>query len=315
MPGTLHITNGDSVELREPGLGGEVLTWRDALHEGPVPAGLTLAELRVVRARFLGQMGGASEAEVLADLTRRDEKLAGLAGFDEVVLWFEQDLYDQLQLIQILDWLSRRERGSTAVSLISTDKYLGRMRPSELLALYPARQAVAAEQSALAVRAWSAFTSRNPRALEQLVHEDTSVLPYLHGALLRHLEQFPSARSGLSRTERQILEIAHDGVSLVAKIFQADQAREERIFMGDLAFYQHVRRLTEGRQPLLEVAQEQPPFGASTVAVTPDGAAVLKGALDAVRLNGIDRWLGGVHLCDGQLWRWNGTTQALEGAV
>ena len=40
-PGPLHVTNGDSTAgtLRQTSLGGEVVAWRDALHEGPVPAG------------------------------------------------------------------------------------------------------------------------------------------------------------------------------------------------------------------------------------------------------------------------------------
>jgi len=40
------------------------------------------------------------------------------------------------------------------------------------------------------------------------------------------------------------------------------------------------------------------------------GRAVLEGKRDAVEINGIDRWLGGVHLVVGQVWRWdeeNGT--------
>lgn len=38
---------------RGAGLAGEVLPWRDVLHEGPVPAGLSDAELGAARARFL----------------------------------------------------------------------------------------------------------------------------------------------------------------------------------------------------------------------------------------------------------------------
>ncbi|HUI41375.1 MAG TPA: DUF1835 domain-containing protein [Terriglobia bacterium] len=311
MHGALHITNGDSVELRETGLGGEVLTWRDMLHEGPVPAGLTLDELRPVRARFLADLSGTAELEVLADLERRDRTLARFAEFEEVVLWFEHDLYDQLQLIQIVDWLARQERGGVNLSLICTGTYLGMSRPAELRALYPTRRAVAVEQFALASRAWEAFSSADPKALVELIREDTSALPYLHGALLRHLEQFPSVRNGLSRTERQILEIVEGGASRAGDLFRADQACEERVFMGDLAFFSHVRRLAAGRRPLLEITGALSAVGTSALAITPAGTAVLHGAADAVNLNGIDRWLGGVRLHGGKVWRWNGENQTL----
>jgi len=48
----LHITSGDSVagSLRLAKIGGEAQAWRDVLHEGPVPAGLSLNELSEVRA-------------------------------------------------------------------------------------------------------------------------------------------------------------------------------------------------------------------------------------------------------------------------
>ena len=34
-------------------------------------------------------------------------------------------------------------------------------------------------------------------------------------------------------------------------------------------------------------------------------AVPLRGTANFVALNGIDRWLGGVHLSDTNLWRWD----------
>src|SRR6187399_3573399 len=96
----LHITNGDSAAgtLRETTLGGDVLAWRDTLHEGPVPA-VPRRELLRTRARFLAACGAGPEDELFRSLERRDRQLRDTA---EVVLWFEHDLYDQLQLIEVL---------------------------------------------------------------------------------------------------------------------------------------------------------------------------------------------------------------------
>src|SRR5687768_11047360 len=102
----LHITNGDcAVEgIQRSGVPGDVLPWRDVLHEGPVPGGLELSELSALRAGYLAGGGYAGENELLEDFRVRDRALAGAGAADEVVLWFEHDLYDQLQLIQLLDW-------------------------------------------------------------------------------------------------------------------------------------------------------------------------------------------------------------------
>ncbi len=56
---TLHITNGDGALylLKKAGILGTHLAWRDALNDGPVPAGLSLEETSTVRANYLAQRG------------------------------------------------------------------------------------------------------------------------------------------------------------------------------------------------------------------------------------------------------------------
>ena len=304
MPGILHITNGDSVQLNEAGLGGAVLYWRDVLHEGPVPAGLTLEKLTVVRARFLARYGAQREAEILEIMKARDRSLQTFREFEEVVLWFEHDLYDQLQLIQILEWFSQQDLGKTSLSLIQSDQYLGPMTAEQLTPLFPGRRRVTDAELQLAQRAWIAFRSPTPTALVEMISMDSSALPFLKSALVRHLEQFPSDVNGTSRTERQILEIVEGGVSNVGAIFRADQGKEERIFMGDLPFFSYVQGLVEISVPLLEIIRDGNPFSKTEVRITPRGRKVLHNEEDHIRLNGIDRWLGGVRMQGTKAWRW-----------
>ena len=304
MPDTLHITNGDSVQFGGTGLGGDVLYWRDILHEGPVPAGLSLEKLTGVRAKFLAVYGNQPQAEILEQMRTRDRTLAGFSGYKEVVLWFEHDLYDQLQLIQILDWLAQKSQGATTLSLIQADRYLGPLTPEQLAPMYPGRHRITAAEFKLAQRAWNEFRSSAPTGLVQLMEEDTSALPFLRAAMVRHLEQFPSAANGLSRCERQILEIVDGGVSRVSEIFRFNQAKEESIFMGDLPFFACVQGLVEISVPLLEIIRDGKPFGKTEVRITPRGKKVLHNEEDHIRLNGIDRWLGGVRLQGTKAWRW-----------
>src|SRR5579863_3741961 len=153
----LHITNGTSVEIARTGLPGAVIYWADPLHDGPVPAGLSLQELSRVRERFLAEFFQAPAAEI--SFAERDRKLTELRDHEEVVLWFEHDLYDQLQLIQILDWFGGQDRGHTRLSLICSDTYLGPLRAEELLPMFEGRHAVSAGELATAARAWRAFCS------------------------------------------------------------------------------------------------------------------------------------------------------------
>jgi hypothetical protein len=324
-PAILHVTNGDAAAepLRRAGLGGEVLAWRDVLHEGPVPAGLAPAELNRVRARFLADAGWAAFDEVRADLEARDAELAAAAaGGGEVVLWFEHDLYDQLQLLQVLDRLADAEAARARVSLVCIGEFpgvepfhgLGQLGPEQLASLHPGRAPVTGAQRALARAAWAAFRAPDPTEIERVLAGDTAALPFLRGALLRHLEQFPAVGDGLARTERQVLEALATGASTPGEVFAADQAREERVFMGDTTLWAYVAGLAAGPEPLLRAADGAPlrlPERERRLEPTERGLAVLRGEADRLAAGGVDRWLGGVHLRGASPWRWDRAARRL----
>src|SRR4051794_12813050 len=116
MLAALHVSNGDSTDLPGTGLASRVLYWRDCLHEGPVPD-VRPEELRQIRAAFLVGAQVDDRAEGSDMFAERDRTLA--ANRDgEYVLWFEADLYDQLQIIQILARLADLGVPAQRVTLI-----------------------------------------------------------------------------------------------------------------------------------------------------------------------------------------------------
>jgi len=309
----LHITNGDAAgdKLKASGLAGDVLCWRDVLHDGPVPAGLAMDELSAVRARFIAGRGWADEDGVARDFAARDAALAGCRAHDEVVLWFEHDLYDQLQLIQVLDWFATH--GGPRRSLVCGAEYLGPSEPARLAERFAARSPVSTDQLALAAAAWAAFRSPDPRAIPELLADDTVELPYLGDALIRHLEQFPSTFNGLGRSEHQALQVIAGGAATLKDAYLGShQALEEPIWLGDSSFIAYMHDLASGDHPLVAIGAGEPGDVHRPIALTDAGRAVLAGREDRVRLNGIDRWLGGVHLHGRDAaWRWDATERAL----
>src|SRR5262245_6852313 len=308
--GLLHVTNGESAgnTLRQTALGGAVLSWQDVLHEGPVPA-VPAHELRRVRARFLSGCGWGSERSLLDSFERRDRLYRhALEARTQVVLWFEHDLYDQLQLLQVL------AEAQGDVELIQTADHLGPLGPDELEALWPAREPVTAEMLALAREAWDAFRAPEPTAVAELLTRDTAVLPFLGPAFTRLLEELPDAESGLSRTERQLLEPLLDGPRTPPGLFVASQAREEAPFAGDTWVWLRLAEL----QPLVEELPPPPPLGdahaflATPVALTDLGRRVLAGETDRLSVAPIDRWLGGTHLAGDADWRWDSVAGTLR---
>ena len=91
--------------------------------------------------------------------------------------------------------------------------------------------------------------------------------------------------------------------------------REARPYLGDLFFFGLVARLARARVPLLELDPPAGEVGAGTrLRPTPAGRRVLRGEADHVALNGIDRWVGGVHLQGPDAsWRWDEGTESVTG--
>jgi DNA-binding transcriptional MerR regulator len=305
----LHVTNGESAgnTLRQTGLGGAVLSWQDVLHEGPVPD-VPPTELRAVRSRFLSECGWGSERSLLDSFERRDRLFRhALEAQTRVVLWFEPDVYDQLQLLQTLALA-----GDDELELIQADDDLGPLPADELEALWPSGRPVTEGMRALARDAWDAFRAPEPAGLAELLGRDTAALPHLGSAVCRLLEELPDVASGLTRTERQLLEPLLDGPKRPAELYVASQAREEAIFLGDAWAWKRLAELV----PLVEELPAPPPLGdprefaAARVTLTQLGRDVLAGEADRMEASPVERWLGGTRV-DGS-WRWDAASGSLR---
>jgi hypothetical protein len=311
----LHIVNGGSTRagLERSSVPGTFSAWSDVLHEGPTPAGASADEWRRVRVAYLASQGYGTPLEIEAHYAREEAAIERWREHEEVVLWFEHDLYDQLILIRLLAWLGARraagEGAATRLSLVCDDTYLGPLRPEQFPPLFAMREPIAGAQIDLAARAWTAFCSDDPRTLLPFA-EPSRDLPYLAGAVSRHLEDFPSAANGLSRSEQQILRILAAQGLPPDELFGALTKTEERIFMGDASFWTIVKRLNAGPYPLLtiDVHERRGRLPSGSVKITSAGRDVASNRADAIALNGIDRWMGGTHLTSPRCWRWTGAT-------
>jgi hypothetical protein len=324
LAASVHVTNGDiAVDLlRRAGLARDALAWADVLHEGPVPAGLDDAGLRRARAEFLAGAAGLDPAAVLRRFSERDRALA--AGRDgEYVLWFEADLYDQLQIAQILAMLGDLEVDPGRVTLVCIGEYpgiahfggLGELEPGQLPGLLDAATPLTAEALGLGAAAWAALRAPDPGGLGRIAASRSRELRFLGEAFDRLAREYPSTRDGLSLTERRTLAATPAEGATAGTVFGRLGEREARPYLGDLFFFGLVARLARARVPLLELDPPAGEVGAGTrLHPTPAGRRVLRGEADHVALNGIDRWVGGVHLQGPESpWRWDEGTESITG--
>jgi hypothetical protein len=323
----LHVANGTSTTriIEAAGIPGACSLWADPLYEGPVPGGLSDTELRDVRMRFLGapvdltRAASAREPNLdpANDLREWRAAIDRHEMYDELILWFEHDLFDQLNLVQLLTWIRDYLPAAQPVSLICIGAFpgrpdfkgLGELTPDELASLLDTRQPVSEPQYEVARRAWQAFRQATPEALDALRRDDTSPLPHLAAAITRFLEDYPWTTDGLSRTERRLLELARADKIALWEAFPRMHDGERVYYITDRTLAIMADALSRTSPPLLTWDVSSAATGdllRGTVELTGVGRSVLAGESDRVATCGIDRWLGGVHLQHrGPLWRWD----------
>ena len=325
----LNIHNGESTAqtARQAPIPGAHLAFREALVAGPTPENLGEDDWRKLRAAHLSSAYGGSWEEAQRDLERLEAALASFHLHDEVVLWFEHDLFCQINLLYLLNWFAARDLGKTRLSLIFIGEFpgkpdfrgLGELNETELASLFESRHEISDAEMRIATAGWKAYCAPDPMELAEFLNKDSSAMPFLKPALRSHLARFPSTRNGLGHIEQRALALVDEGFKKFAELFPRFVQQERVYGFGDSQVYLALRQLSSARAPLLKNGSGRNSTGVldsgkirdRAFEITDRGKAVLNGEADFVKLNGIDLWLGGVHLTDDNLWRWDEAKQQL----
>ncbi|NOZ33116.1 MAG: hypothetical protein GXP01_08615, partial [Alphaproteobacteria bacterium] len=250
-----------------------------------------------------------------------DAMIAGHQVFDRIELWFEHDLYDQLQLVQIIDMLAAGKR-ETGLFHIPSPRHLGPIPADRILDLADLTLPVNAAMTATAKNVWAAYRQPDPRELDAARKGPIAGFPFLAQALKRALQDLPDA-NGIGRTERQTLYTIDRGVKLPGPLFARVLNMEEAAFLGDWGFFSMlndmvyadlplVSGLAERFEPaLMQDDERRKAFITTPVSLTAYGKAVLDGHEDHAAKNKIDKWIGGTHITNENLWRWIDETETL----
>ena len=304
------ITNGDhaAAALAAHFPDAEILIWRDVLIEGPVPGGIDDEALADVRAQYIERAFGVND--VRADFTRRNAAFEKLHNFDQIELWFETDLHDQLQIIELLSRFAKTPPVSTPLLAMSPPPLSSFIDD----AAGESREITDSDYEA-AEQMWAAFRASSPEDVLACASEP-GALSEARAAFERLLEEYPSPHDGLGRIERNALLAIRDGAITPGLAFRHYQQTEELPFLGDLGFYNRLDQLASGKSPLVlglpaggvaEAARSNMTveYVDTLVELTDAAHEVLEGSEDFIALNGIDRWIGGVHLKNGNIWRYD----------
>ena len=318
MTRVAHVRCGSDIRdsLRASGVLGRediFLETHDPVCEGPLVAGGWGAT--PARARWIANAWSLDVATCVSRMEAHRGLADVVAGYDEICLWFEHDLYDQASLVELLArWQesSARDGWRSRLRLVTTDRHpsvsrfigLGQLAPDALPALYRDRRPIAEEDFALASQTWRGMTSADPRSLQ--VVQPTSAFPYLPAAISRHLAELPGVVDGVGATERALLRSLQAGPRLAIECFQEYLQTDVAPWLGDLMYWARLRGLAEGVAPLIVM---EGVFPAEQLSLTTLGEAVARGEADWLRFAApaefeARRHRGGVEIVPSQAhWR------------
>ncbi len=302
----LHLLNGDATAAVFPdALAGERAVWRDILMEGPAGAGTE------TRAAWLAPRLGVTADAYTHRWREGQATLSRAKEHDEVVLWFEQDLFCATNLWFVLDRLDV-VRVSLVFPAIDDGGGLGALEPGAFGALLERRRRLTAADIAEARALWRAYAATDPMPLGRL----QPALPFARAAIRLHCGRFPSVAHGLDEVEGATLTALDRPLGFAALFRRVTTSAGLRgLGMGDVQLAAILRDLAAGATPLIAIDQRELPFGRWRVSRTHAGADVLAGRGDRLAMAPLDRWLGGVHLTPGApLWRWDAERLTLVAA-
>jgi len=217
MNSLLHITNGDhfTERLRTLDFKGDIITWREMLCEGKTETNVGSESFWKTRFEFLNKNYKVSKSWFIEKTLKEYRSLCNHKQQDQIILWFEYDLFCQINLLAVLSWL-KANRKYAEISLVCSGKEdesdhlygLNELTDEQLRQLYDRKVVLNQDDIEYADYIWQLYCSDNPIRLENLTDFNNYQFTYLSDALQAHLRRFPTIKNGLNNVENDILNLS-----------------------------------------------------------------------------------------------------------
>ena len=236
-------------------------------------------------------------------------------------LWIDPAPDAQLILIWLLDYLRAHENIVSKLTLLQSDVFIGEQSSEKLVKWRIPKIKIREDHLKLASAALLGYRAPTPQDWFGLLSGDLSPLPRLRFAVQELLEELPMLATGLGATQMRFLDFISKGHVIPMDFFRLC-AQPQRVF----DFYESgslLEGLARCPAPVISGVDDEPfdevyndrarrnRYHQSRFSLTALGKAVLAQTDDFSRHNPIDRWWGGTHLTNNNLWRWDPANQRL----
>ncbi len=215
MSQQLHITNGDdfSRKIGELEIHGDIIVWREMLCEGPTYATLDTDEFFNLRKDYLSNTYNISANDYESQFIEELKKLTIANGYDEIVLWFEFDLFSHINMLAVISHLLENKK-NIPVNLVCSKRLENEKEFSPLSQLplkhlknhYDARIPLDQDDLETAALMWQLYNGDNPQKLISHIKKKTN-FEYLSSCIRAHIERFPNTITGINTLERNVLKL------------------------------------------------------------------------------------------------------------
>ncbi len=216
MSKSLHITNGNALTdyLKDLDIQGDILTWQEMLCEGPTIAHINSDEFFKIRAEFLNT---TYNIEVNTEELQKELNLLNhIENYNEIILWFEYDLFCHINLLGVISLLHQKQINLPLYLVCSgriqgekSLKGLSELLPEQLLEHYKNKVQLTDDDKDLAISLWRVYCGKDHNLFKPYITKKSS-FKYLSNCLKAHLRRFPDSKSGLNILEKNMLEIVRD---------------------------------------------------------------------------------------------------------
>jgi len=180
-------------------------------------------------------------------------KLDDLSNYNEVVLWFEYDLFCQVNLLALCTYLLKSFRKDINYYLVCTGKEKGKNQLQSLSDynskdykfLFENKLKLTKNNLLFAETCWNLYVENDFEKLKNFDFNKVSKFAYLQLAINQHLQRF-SKQNGLNQIENKILEIIHSGLTGKTQIIKQLliwQHKETVYGFGDLQYFRLLKKL------------------------------------------------------------------------
>ncbi len=214
---TLHITNGDSLTQRLQELNlvsGEFMVWREMLCEGPTEIKIEEENSIKKRAAFLKKYYRISTSDYQEKFVSQLKKIDNLKKYNEVILWFEYDLFCHINMIAAISLLLRKEIKDIPVYIVCSGRIehekklfgLCDLSDNQLKNHFLNKIKLSYDDLEFAAHIWTLYCESKPEKIIGQIKRNSS-FEYMSICLRAHLQRFPNMLTGLNVLEHNILEM------------------------------------------------------------------------------------------------------------